>query len=46
MSKIIHNSSTNQSYIIKELKNNINIISEICELFPVRFIELNNWNNF
>jgi hypothetical protein len=43
--QIIHNNSTNPFYDIKEFKNDLNLVTEICELFYDRLIEINNWNN-
>ena len=42
--QIIHNNSTNPFYDIKEFKNDLNLIFDICELFYDRLIEINNWN--
>lgn len=42
--QIIHNNLTNPFYDIKEFKNDLNLIFDICELFYDRLIEVNNWN--
>lgn len=42
--QIIHKNSTNPFYTIEEFKDDLNLVSDICELFYDRLIELNNWN--
>lgn len=42
--QIIHGSLTNPFYTMEEFENDIFLVSEICELFYDRLIEINNWN--
>jgi hypothetical protein len=41
--KIIHSNLTNPFYKISEFKSDLLLISEICEIFYNRLIEVNNW---
>lgn len=42
--RIIHSNLTNPFYTVKEFRDDIDLIDEICKIFYDKLIEINSWN--